>query len=368
MTNNEKKLQDFLDEFSLERLKSLQIFEYTGIGEDRKDFTYQIEWELDCFGGIRGGSSYKFGIYKCNSRPKERKGYRYDEQNGYAWVENYNTNGSYKDVFEIVRDRVFQIASAAAGEAVDYDKIEKIDLGDAFKWKVAFLYSNYRLVPVYKKDSLYNAAKLLGFEGDKKSSIAKLQKWLKEEFYEKHKEEYCPKDENGIFKDAEGIIRFGTFVWKIGSSELFQNNQIIKYGAPGTGKTYTARQEAEEFFKIWKSDAQNSKEVFADHYEFVQFHPSYSYEDFIEGIKPVLKDGKTELKLTNGIFKSFCKKAAKYELWLLENGILQPNEKNRQLNSVTVKEVKMKRMKMKNLNLRKKVKQMKRIIYYRLKK
>lgn len=343
MKYNKELLENFLNDFSLEKLNDLEISKYTNTGSGRFDFTYKIEWELDCFGGIKGGSSYKFGIYKCNSKPDiKTKGYKYDPDNKYAWAEKYEPKGkpncSYQDVFEEIRKRIVAVVQAASGEEIEYDTIENTDLGEAFKWKVAFLYSKNRLVPVYKKEALYNAAKLLGYEGDEKSTIAELQKWLKK-YYDDHKDNYCPK-ENGSCKDDEGIYFFGAYIWKIGSSDLSLSNQIIKYGAPGTGKTYTAKKEAEEFFDIWKLDAQNDDEEFRDHYEFVQFHPSYSYEDFIEGIKPVVDGtGGTILKLKNGIFKSLCRKAAKYEKWLLENGIIQQDDEDKQLDKITVKEV-----------------------------
>ena len=49
-------------------------------------------------------------------------------------------------------------------------------------------------------------------------------------------------------------------------------------------------------------------------YEVLQFHPSFTYEDFIEGIKPkgVSKDGNIRFELVNGIFKNFCIKAKEY--------------------------------------------------------
>ena len=48
------------------------------------------------------------------------------------------------------------------------------------------------------------------------------------------------------------------------------------------------------------------------HYEWIQFHPSFSYEDFIEGIKPTginNENGSVKLELVNGVFKIFCIKA-----------------------------------------------------------
>ncbi len=66
---------------------------------------------------------------------------------------------------------------------------------------------------------------------------------------------------------------------------------VILYGPPGTGKTYLALKIASEISK---------------NYTIVQLHPSYSYEDFIEGIRPK-SDGGFYIK--DGIFKQVCKRA-----------------------------------------------------------
>ena len=42
---------------------------------------------------------------------------------------------------------------------------------------------------------------------------------------------------------------------------------------------------------------------------FVQFHPSYDYTDFVEGLRPVEKDGNVGFERKDGVFKEFCKKA-----------------------------------------------------------
>ncbi len=78
--------------------------------------------------------------------------------------------------------------------------------------------------------------------------------------------------------------------------------QIILTGAPGTGKTRMAKEVAEKL---------NGKG-----YEFVQFHPSYDYTDFVEGLRPIEdKDnaGNTTMvfRKVDGIFKKFCREVVK---------------------------------------------------------
>ena len=319
MEEKDRKLLDsFLTEF--ENPNQLNLERYTGLGDRRNDFTYWVERRLDSFGGIKGGSSFKFGVYKYNQIPTQGNGYKYDENSGYAWAEKYGK--TYEDAFKTIKERICEIITNAREEPINYQGIENVELGEAYKWKIAFLYSEGRLVPVYQLSALETAAKRIvkypenekiTTEVTKKITIANLQKQLMEH-YESNKDQY----ENDICK-------FGSYVWQIGTSDLSQSNQIIKYGAPGTGKTYSVEKETREFFDIWKLDARNTSCEFKDHYKFVQFHPSYTYEDFIEGIKPVINitTSKTELKLKNGIFKAFCKKAAVYEIWLLKNDILK---------------------------------------------
>jgi len=105
------------------------------------------------------------------------------------------------------------------------------------------------------------------------------------------------------------------FIWKMFenlSNPFLLKKQIVKYGAPGTGKTYIAKQTAKLQFDFWKSHfAPNENFTYKVMREVIQFHPSYSYEDFLEGLRPT-KEG--NLTLHNGLFKSFCIKAGRWEV------------------------------------------------------
>lgn len=109
-------------------------------------------------------------------------------------------------------------------------------------------------------------------------------------------------------------------------NEINLKKALVFYGAPGTGKTFRSVITAREVIDAHRikigQDVGTSYAI-----QTVQFHPSYSYEDFFEGIRPTIEG---ELKLFNGAFKSFCKKNGHKELQLYKNEafLTNPNFKN----------------------------------------
>lgn len=97
------------------------------------------------------------------------------------------------------------------------------------------------------------------------------------------------------------------------SAMLIESKNLIFHGAPGTGKSYLAKEIAADivsdgyYDKYAQLSAEQKKQI-----EFVQFHPSYDYSDFVEGLRPkVSDDGTMGFELQDGIFKKFISLARK---------------------------------------------------------
>ena len=95
------------------------------------------------------------------------------------------------------------------------------------------------------------------------------------------------------------------------STMLVESKNIIFRGAPGTGKTYLAKEIATDIISNgYFDDYTMLTDEQKQQVEFVQFHPSYDYSDFVEGLRPKTnEDGSMGFELQDGVFKKFVDKA-----------------------------------------------------------
>ncbi len=309
----------FLKEWPVDRLKSMSLPEYSTAGDDNT-FTAWIESRLDKLGSIWGGSSFKFGIYsRKNKEPKQSgPGAAYSED--YGWYPKYGPTP--EAAFAKVKTLVVEAAEAAARG--DYALIDEIDLGAAYKWKIAYHYqdrNNPGIVPVFKPDRL--EAWLKGRGVMVSSQISGMHRQIM-----------------NLRGDLD-LLSFGKQVWEEtapvappplpkvtpehpGEDEDVPLNvplNLILYGPPGTGKTYLT---AELAVRICDGSIPADRSALMARYRdlrnlrrirFVTFHPSFTYEEFVEGIRPATTEsGDVRYEVRAGVFKQIAIQAAEYYL------------------------------------------------------
>lgn len=166
--------------------------------------------------------------------------------------------------------------------------------------------NNNSLLWIYKDETVDNLYELfVGDNGNEKSFFEKSNavwtkavEWLKETEVNDW-ENGCPSTITAF--NYEQFAKLNNLLWELGKNNVgeltnFDVPNVIYHGAPGTGKTYTTLQTVK---LLCQGD--NSR------YKYCQFHPSYFYQDFIEGIKPMgIVGGNVNLEVVNGIFKQFC--------------------------------------------------------------
>jgi 5-methylcytosine-specific restriction endonuclease McrBC GTP-binding regulatory subunit McrB len=447
--------KEFLKMFPLEKLKDMTIEQYTNLNKS-DSFCYWLEFKSKILGSVGGSNSYKFGIYRYNQKPKDNTSCLYDDK--YTWWAFLGNTAS--EAFEKVKKAV--ILAAESGRDGNLNDIEAInnEIGPMIKWKIAFIYSNEKIIPYYSFDRLRVIGEKMGMPIEKNTTIADIQRFLINKRNGRDIHEYGEKldeiwkeyeahsklwmwngDENTFQKteircgsSAKGQLKFETYKNKkelsndyqnvIGNDDISiplmywqflkemkqgdivvvfstrkengsqyhllygwgriksdveidysnenpmsrnvewcsqrpstpiidRNNKnalyihkiegdktayimnLLKYnksdgymtdsknideyiqllksnknlvltGAPGTGKTYMAKQIAKILLDVDDDDElQKDKR-----YGFVQFHPSYDYTDFVEGLRPIRdSQGNVGFIRQDGIFKAFCKQA-----------------------------------------------------------
>lgn len=130
---------EFLDRWPIEAVEKMTLEEYSSVVDVSDDtFTYWLETRSKEVMGIKGGSSYKFGIFKGKSdskSPLKNEG-TYKTDGEYRWLHKYGV--TKEKAFAKIKDNILQIINAAKEN--EFIKIDDIDIGPVVKWKIAYLY------------------------------------------------------------------------------------------------------------------------------------------------------------------------------------------------------------------------------------
>lgn len=308
---NEELREEFLKEWPLDRILTMSIDEYViGKGATSNSFCYALEIGKyhSLFMGIGGGGSSKFGIY-WNEDTKSYKNQ----------ANKIIPESELEDRFNKLKSDLYEIIQA--GRKLDFNnpifdmkKSKNEFIGrSAVVTKLLCIYSEgypFLSVNLNSQKKFWN--KLLPQKNQGGPYLQnheicqlvlqkypELQPSLLGSILFEYSTQFLDEKEK---KEEKMSLEYK--VYHPLSQTLLQSKNLILRGAPGTGKTYLAKEIAKEL-----TDGNE------DQIGFVQFHPSYDYTDFVEGLRPVSNgDGAIEFKLQDGIFKDFCQKAKEAQL------------------------------------------------------
>ncbi|BAS67137.1 AAA family ATPase [Bathymodiolus septemdierum thioautotrophic gill symbiont] len=160
--------------------------------------------------------------------------------------------------------------------------------------------------------------KILGREGEKSYPTKAITKNIASEIdlANEYSTRQAESNLKSIFGKYVGFIDINDKGYTMTASKQ-PLNQIL-YGPPGTGKTYSTVEKALKIlapddYELQKESITSIgklKEKFTHQVEFVTFHQSFSYEDFVEGLKAKTENGKISYEIENGVFKEICNNAS----------------------------------------------------------
>ena len=298
---NDKLKEEFLQEWPLNRILTMSIDEYViGKGQQNKSLCYALEKGKykNLFLGISGGSASKFGIY-WNEKTKSYK----DQGNKVIPLSELDQRFSKlkSDLHEIIKEGIrFNFENPI----FDMKRSTNEFIGrSAMVTKLLCIYAEGN--PFFGVNINSQKEFWSHFVSQTNQGGPYLQNHKIIELVSKTYPELEPLklgtmlfEYSKLFMENSTMDSSNNFRHQLTQS-LLKSPNLILHGAPGTGKTYLAKEIAVELTNGNK-----------DQIGFVQFHPSYDYTDFVEGLRPVSNgDGAIEFKLQDGIFKKFCQKA-----------------------------------------------------------
>lgn len=161
-------LNEFLNKWDIGAIKFMKLEQYVSVG-DKDTFCQWLETKTRALGSIKGINSSKFGIYKRSEPDAKPKNLVSDSI--YSWQRFYGENR--KDAFQNVKAEILKIIEYS--EKGDFEKIDNLHLTLFVKWKIAYLYSNERLIPIFKKSVLQKIAENYGLTVTRKTKTSEIQ-------------------------------------------------------------------------------------------------------------------------------------------------------------------------------------------------
>ena len=305
---------------------------------DKDSLIYNIEHNNDYrrFGGVGGGSSFKYPLFYYSAKN--------------SWI-----RGTRKTIVELseeeailyaqeIRDKLVSLFEAVEkllplDSAEKYSQLESVIYSDNLysrHWVLKYLHMLYPdyFSTFYSSEWLEKVAKKLDIKAqggnvllNGQVSLVANELEIPNVFFARVIYELLDLDEENDEIDSDGENESE-------EEDLFADKELPKrsprttkihplnailYGAPGTGKTYATAEYAVAIIEnraIQEEDREKLMDKYRDlqkkgRITFTTFHQSYGYEDFIQGLRPENRDGVMVFKSVDGVFKRIADKALK---------------------------------------------------------
>jgi hypothetical protein len=162
-------VDQFLNRWSKKNLADMTIEDYVSIN-DKDTFCQWVETKTEDIGKIKSPlGSIKFGIYKRKRTEATEDKHKNDDR--YTWLKQYSSSNS-EDAFVKIKNEILGIVESSLKG--DFRKIDNYKLYDIFKWKVAFLFSHERLIPIFSKEVLIKICSSYGYNSTKRTPTSEL--------------------------------------------------------------------------------------------------------------------------------------------------------------------------------------------------
>ena len=168
----DKVLANFIASWPVSRIRTMNIEEYSDLG-NHDSFCYWLEYGTKYLGAIGAIALHKFELWK----PKEEitfKDDRFKSDTKYAW--NAKKGNTSEETFSAIKKLILEIIENSQNQ--NWNAIDDILFHAIGKWKIAFLYSNNLLLPVYSKRALLAISKGLGQEFEYNTKVSILQQFI----------------------------------------------------------------------------------------------------------------------------------------------------------------------------------------------
>ncbi|NOZ46148.1 MAG: hypothetical protein GXO79_05125 [Chlorobi bacterium] len=167
-------LSDFLTLWTVDRVEKMTIQEYANLS-DHNSFRYWLEYGTKSLGAIGGIALHKFELWKPKNK-KDFKDNRFKTDGEYVW--NAKKGETSQEAFTEIKKLILEIILHSQKQ--NWKAIDTIAFHAIGKWKISFLYSNKKLLPIYSKRALLSISKGLGQEFQYKTQISVLQDFILE--------------------------------------------------------------------------------------------------------------------------------------------------------------------------------------------